>query len=284
MKKIFYLYFLSLLVIIFVICTSTLEFGQPPIIPKDSLCSSFIGSVKYDYDKELCRLPCYAKNVYNITLIPDNEDCSKFKPSISIINNKIKALINTEVSQYIRKLNTYRVQTVKLKKKRTINLKSEIIRTKSSYSDYTYDWFLRFIPKPIEKIMNKNKLSVHLILLDAASRYIARKQLPITVKTIQSISSQYSVYDMLRYHTIDKNSDPQYPPLFYGINETEGKNKNKIILEDFKEEGYKTINSVLWEDPYEQLSANNDYTGSDHNINYLHQDPIYKYIIMISNL
>lgn len=281
MKKIIYLYIISLLLIIFVVYTSTHKFSEAPIIPKDSLCSSFIGSVKYDSDREVCRLPCNAKNLYKMTLVSDNEDCPKFKPPIAIEKNKIKALINTEVSQYIRKLNTYKVQTVKLKKKHTINLKSEIIRTKSSYSKNGYDWFLKFIPKPVEEIMNKNKLSVNLILLDAASRYVARKQLPITLKTLQSISSKYSTYDMLRYHTIDRNSDPQYPPLFYGINQTEGKNNNRIIFEDYKEEGYKTFNSVLWEDPLEKLSANNEYTGSDHNINYLHQDPKYKYIFLI---
>lgn len=72
-------------------------------IPIDSVCSSFIGSVEYDSDKELCILPCRIKNKYKIIIKPDNEDCPMFKSPISIEKNRITALVDTELSQYFRK-------------------------------------------------------------------------------------------------------------------------------------------------------------------------------------
>lgn len=246
-----------------------------------NLCSSFIGTVGYDSDPQLCKIPCDVGNKYKIVDKPDKADCPKVKPAITIENNTIYAQVNTEVVQYVRDTKKYKLKTDLLHKGDSIKLESETIRTNSSYSKYKYDWFIKFIPKPIKNIIKRDKLSVHLILTDAASRFVARKQLPKTIKTLRQLSHNYSTYDMLRYHTIAANSNPHYPTLFYGVNETEGKSIHKLILEEFKEEGYMTINNALFVDPEEKLTSNNNYSGSDHYINYLCEDRVYKYINII---
>lgn len=130
-------------------------------------------------------------------------------------------------------------------------------------------WYLHFIPKPIKTSKYGSKLSVHFILFDGGSRFVLKHQLPKTVEYLKSIRNKYSMFDMLKYHTIHPNSNPHYLPLFYGYryNYTDQMNNyHKLILEDFKEEDYITI-YANHNDINERFHGKNNYSGSDHNLN-----------------
>lgn len=278
-------FFLLTLLLVFILIYSLsflpdyriILYSSPMVYRSNSLCTSLLNYVLYHADGEICNLPCNLQNNYRLITKADNEDCKKMKPAIEIKGNKIKALTRAEVSQYLRNQNKVTIDTVKLNKGESIDVKSEVIRTVTNFTNNEYDWFLKFIPKQMDRQQSNEKLSVHLIMFDAASRYVAKTQLLNTVKTLKSLLNQYTTYDMLRYHTIGANSNPHFPPLFYGVNETEAKSINKVILEDFKEEGYITINAHEFIDPAEKLYGENIYNGSNHSINYISADPKYMY-------
>lgn len=124
-------------------------------------------------------------------------------------------------------------------------------------------YFLNF--KPVRySLKNNKKYSVILYLFDSASRYVFRKQMKYTIEILKSFRKTCNIYEMLRYHSSGPRSIHNYLPLFYGKNNTS--NKEKIIFEDFEENGYTTIslqgdchtNSVLY--------GNTSYNGSYHNI------------------
>lgn len=86
---------------------------------------------------------------------------------------------------------------------------------------------LHFIPHKIHSI-NTNRISVNLIMFDGLSRMAFNQQFKETQQFLLSISKDYHIYDMLRYHTIGLNSRPNYVPLFYGIKYD--KKPSKVIL------------------------------------------------------
>lgn len=75
---------------------------------------------------------------------------------------------------------------------------------------------VKFFPKNNYKI-NNNRVSVNLILFDGLSRMSFNYQFKETQKYLLSLSKDYYIYDMLRYHTVGLNSRPNYVPLFYGM-------------------------------------------------------------------
>lgn len=124
----------------------------------------------------------------------------------------------------------------------------------------------------------ESKLSVNLIMFDGGSRFVLKKQLHHTVNYLKSIKNQYSMYDMLRYHSISRNSFDHFTSLFYGIRVKRSERKNriyKLIFEDFKEENYITINAHLVCDIKEEFYIKNKYSGSDHNLNPPSCDSVY---------
>lgn len=115
-------------------------------------------------------------------------------------------------------------------------------------------------------------------MFDGGSRYILRNKLKETVKYLKLIKNQYSIYDMIKYHTIDYNSFVHFAALFYGhrLNITYKKRNYKLIFENFKEEKYITINAHLVCDVKENFYIQNNYSGSDHNLNPPSCDSQYK--------
>lgn len=125
----------------------------------------------------------------------------------------------------------------------------------------------------------KSKLSVNLILFDGGSRYVLKHQLKQTTHYLKSIRNKYSMFDMLKYHTIDLNSFTHYSSLYYGYRikiSSQKNNKHRIIFEDFKEEKYITINTNTACDVHENFCIHNNYSGSDHNLSPASCDSNYK--------
>lgn len=149
---------------------------------------------------------------------------------------------------------------------------SEIVETlcdeKTKSITYT-NWHLKFIPHNTKINICNEKLSVHFIMFDGGSRFILKHQLPQTIKYLQIIKDEYSMYDMLKYHTIDHNSFIHFAALFYGHRFTSPNNSNnyKLLFEYFNEEKFITINAHLDCDVNENFYIHNNYSGSDHNLN-----------------
>lgn len=145
---------------------------------------------------------------------------------------------------------------------------------------------MHFIPRRTLLEEYDQKLSVNFIMFDGGSRFVLKHQLPHTIEFLKSIKSQYSMYDMLKYHTIHHSSFFHFSAMFYGkrINISERYKKSyKSIFEEFKEEKYITINAHLVCDIEEKFYINNTYSGSDHNLNPPSCDSTYMKNMFASN-
>lgn len=102
----------------------------------------------------------------------------------------------TYIKQENRKIEEYEIQYFESKSYKTV--------------------YLQFIPLRVN-IINANRISINLILFDGLSRMSFDHQFKQTQKYLLTLTKDYYIYDMLRYHTIGLNSRPNYVPLFYGI-------------------------------------------------------------------
>lgn len=84
-----------------------------------------------------------------------------------------------------------------------------------------------------------------------------------TLKTLKYITKENNVYEMLRYHSVGPRSNNNYKPLFYGKNDRS--TKNKIIFEDFENNGYTSITLIGDCHKKSELYGKTDYKGANHN-------------------
>lgn len=260
-------------------------YNERRIYPNNSLCGGFLGDTLYDKDREVCNLPCNINNTYRFIKKQSRTSCQSNSNYITINTFNITAIYPITIKQhkvykdkyfiFIKKLRViihYKSNTY-IQSNESATLLSEIIEVQHQNSQNGTNktqWYLYFIPHKIKTQSYDEKLSVHFIMFDGGSRYVMKHQLYYTVKYLKQIRNKYSMYDMLKYHSIDYNSQSHFSALFYGFRFNSANNNrtyHKIIFEDFKNENYITINAHLVCDVKERFYVNNNYTGSDHNLN-----------------
>lgn len=89
----------------------------------------------------------------------------------------------------------------------------------------------------IAKFSTKNKginnINVNIYLFDGLSRFRFKKQMLYTKDYLNSISNEYKLYEMMKYHTLGTNSPLNYKGLLYG-------NKSNSLFKIFRENNYST--------------------------------------------
>lgn len=102
------------------------------------------------------------------------------------------------------------------------------------------EWHINFIPKKL-KVLDKERINILWFLFDGGSRYVLNKQLPLTVKYIKGLCREYYIYEMMKYHIVGDASKHNYPPIFYGINNTQCRKRQISIFQEYNQEGFITI-------------------------------------------
>lgn len=108
---------------------------------------------------------------------------------------------------------------------------------------------------------NKNKkLNVNIYLFDALSRFVFSKEMAYTLDYIKSISKNYRIYEMLKYHTVGRNSPLNYRALIQGLK------RSTSIFRVSKQNNYSTIALPGYFDLQLNLCGDSNIRYVDYNI------------------
>lgn len=114
----------------------------------------------------------------------------------------------------------------------------------------------------INKVVQRNttkKISINMYLFDGLSRFRFRKQMKYTTKYLNILPRKYKIFDMMKYHTLGRNSELNYKGLFTG-------NKSRSIFELFKKYNYTLVAMPGSYDPNLSFFGKSNKQYVDYNI------------------
>lgn len=245
-----------------------------------SICSGLFNNVRYDNDIEICKMNCLIKSdtyFLNREFRKEDDECKYMKKYLTIDGVKAISSVSGDLIQYSFVNGEYIKNKRSIKSNEEFNITSEQVEIKISYRKS--DWYYVFIQKYF-KIRNKSerKLSVHIIMFDAGSRYVLKRQIPKSISFLNYLTKNYSFYDMLRFNIIGYNSKPNWVPLFYGVDENNCNVSRKIIFEDFEKSNYVTIRAEAFFEPNKDFYCKNNYSGPNHVVELIPSDRSLLYI------
>lgn len=118
---------------------------------------------------------------------------------------------------------------------------SNIVINKNNRTEYLF----HFLPQKQvhHNRVDNTKLSVNIYFFDGLSRFRFFTQMPDTNHFLESIMNKYDIFSFELYHTIGRNSRPNYFPLFYGCYKDD-KYPKEFIYSTFIKNNYTIISNL----------------------------------------
>lgn len=96
---------------------------------------------------------------------------------------------------------------------------------------------------------------------------------------MRDISGEYNIYEFMKLNVLSPNSYINYAAMFFGVDAKACSMEQKMIFQDFRDEGYISINTILHKDkPNHILCCQNQHNSTpfDHSIQIIAHDKNYR--------